>query len=200
MNFLTPLTKYPRVVLSATALSGVLLAGCAAPPIPTNYAPSSVKSANGSLSVSDFKYLPSEPSSERNVPADVIRNTAIGTIKIDKDVNKYVRDAVFSELRFVGIKTNDKNHVLTGEIQEFLIDDLGYSVDWTLRIKYILTDASSKAVVYDSVKETKRKTAKFANTFGAMNETVKLNVEELLNDSRFLGAIGSDKAPTTAAR
>ncbi|XQM36066.1 Lipoprotein [Cupriavidus sp. H19C3] len=157
-------------------------------------------SANGSLSVSDFKYLPAEPSAQGQVPVNVIKNTAIGTIKIDKDVSKYVRDAVFAELRFVGIQTNDKRHVLSGEIQEFLIDDLGYSVDWTLTIKYVLTDASSKTVVFDAVKETKRKTAKFVNVFGAMNETVKLNVEELLKDSRFQAAIESDKKLASGAR
>lgn len=157
-------------------------------------------SANGSLSVSDFKYLPAEPSAQGQVPGNVIKNTAIGTIKIDKDVSKYVRDAVFAELRFVGIQTNDKRHVLSGEIQEFLIDDLGYSVDWTLTIKYVLTDASSKTVVFDAVKETKRKTAKFVNVFGAMNETVKLNVEELLKDSRFQAAIESDKKLASGAR
>jgi len=146
-------------------------------------------SADGALSLADFKYLPSEPSAQNKVPADVIRNTAMGTARIDRPVDKYIRDAVFSELRLVGIKTNDNSRVLSGDIQEFLIDDLGYSVDWTLRIRYVLTDATSKGVVFDSIKETKRNTAKFANAFGAMNETVKLNVEELLKDSRFRALI-----------
>jgi len=192
--------KGRRVILSVVALSGALLAGCAAPPIPTNYAPSSVMSANGALSIADFKYLPAESTAERKVASNVIRNTAIGTIEIDRDVNKYIRDAVFAELRFVGIKTNDNSQVLSGEIQEFLIDDLGYSVDWTLRIKYVITDAATKAVTYDAVKETKRKTAKFVNTFGAMNETVKLNVEDLLNDARFQAAIATKGAQVSAAR
>jgi len=157
-------------------------------------------SANGALSIADFKYLPAESTAERKVASNVIRNTAIGTIEIDRDVNKYIRDAVFAELRFVGIKTNDNSQVLSGEIQEFLIDDLGYSVDWTLRIKYVITDAATKAVTYDAVKETKRKTAKFVNTFGAMNETVKLNVEDLLNDARFQAAIATKGAQVSAAR
>ena len=68
----------------------------------------------------------------------------MGEIKIDRDVKVLIRDAVFSELRFVGIKTNDPSKVLSGEIEEFLIDDLGYSIDWTLRIKYLVTDTTSQ--------------------------------------------------------
>jgi uncharacterized lipoprotein len=171
------------------ALVGALmLSACAAPPIATNYAPSSVMSAAGALSVSDFKYLASEQAKDP-IPANVIHNTAIGTVKIDKDVKKYVRDAVFSELRFVGIKVNNPQRVLKGDIEEFLIDDLGYSVDWSLRIRYTVSDGATGKVLYDSVKSTKRRTAKFANAFGALNETVKLCVEELLKDPQFLDVI-----------
>lgn len=173
----------------ASALLASTLVGCASAPIPINYAPSSVKSANGSLSVSDFRYLPSEPSTTKPIPPNLIRNTAMGEVLIDRDVKTLVRDAVFSELRFVGIKTNDPKKVLSGEIEEFLIDDLGYSVDWTLRIKYVVADASTQQVLFESVKNTQRKTAKFANAFGALNETIKLNVESLLDDPAFTAAI-----------
>src|SRR5882672_3283108 len=152
----------------------LILSGCATAPLPVNYAPSSVKSATGSLSVADFRYLPSEPTAAKPIPPDVIKNTALGQFKIDRDVRVFVRDAVFSELRFVGLKTNDSGKVLSGEIEEFLVDDLGFNVDWTLRIKYSLVDASSQAVTYQSEKITQRKTAKFVNAFGALNETIKL--------------------------
>jgi hypothetical protein len=167
----------------------MILSGCVSAPIPLNYAPSSVKSATGALSVGDFRYLPAEPGAVKLQAPNQIRNTAAGSIKIDKDVKVFVRDAVFAELRFVGIKTNDPVRVLTGDIEEFLVDDLGFSVDWTLRIKYTLTDAASKAITYQAVKTTQRKTAKFANPFGALNETVKLDVEQLLDDADFIRAI-----------
>jgi uncharacterized lipoprotein len=174
---------------SAAVLLILALSGCATAPIPVNYAPSSVKSSAGSLFVSDFSYFPSSSISQNKVASNQIRNTAMGEIKIDRDVSKFIRDAVFSELRFVGIKTNDPSKVLSGEIEEFLIDDLGYSVDWTLRIKYILTDATSKKIVFSSTKNTQRNTAKFANAFGALNETVKINVEQLIDDADFVNAI-----------
>jgi uncharacterized lipoprotein len=179
-----------KSVLALAALGLIVtLSGCVSAPIPLNYSPSSVKTAAGSLSVGDFRYLPSETGAAKIQPPDQIRNTAIGSIKIDKPVKVFVRDAVFAELRFVGIKTNDPAKVLTGEIEEFLVDDLGFNVDWTLRIHYVLSDAVSKSVLYQGVKTTQRKTAKFANPFGAINETVKLDVELLLDDADFIKAI-----------
>lgn len=89
----------------------------------------------------------------------------------------------------MGIKTNDSSKILSGEIQEFLFDDLGYSVDWTLRMKYLLVDGASKRVLYQAVKDTQRKTNKFANPFGALNETIKLNVEQLIDDPEFIQKI-----------
>jgi hypothetical protein len=179
-----------RRLPAITAALGILaLSGCADTPAPVNYAPSSVKTATGSLSVANFKYLPAEPSTPKPIAANQIRNTAMGSIKIDRDVNVFVRDAVFAELRFVGVKTNDDKKVLTGDVEEFLVDDLGFSVDWTLRIHYTLTSAASQEVIYQSEKIETRKTAKFANPFGALNETIKLNVEELLDDPDFVKAI-----------
>lgn len=141
------------------------------------------------MSVADFSYVPATPSGKKPVAPNQIRNTAMGDIKIDRDVSKFVRDAVFSEFRFVGIKINDPNRILTGEIEEFLIDDLGYSIDWTLQIKYVLTDPRSQKPIYIGSKTTKRNTAKFVNVFGALNETVKINVEQLLDDTEFSNSI-----------
>lgn len=177
-----------KFCLSIALLGALALTGCANAPIPVNYAPSSVKSASGSLSVSNFTYQPANPNAAKPVASNQIRNTAMGEIKIDRDISQFVRDAVFAELRFVGVKTNDTSKELTGDIEEFLIDDLGYSVDWTLRIKYTLTDSASKKVLFSSVKNTQRKTAKFANAFGALNETIKINVEQLIEDPEFTKA------------
>lgn len=183
--------------LFSLALLALLASGCAHP-APVNYAPSSVMTASGTLSVGNFTYLPAAshaPAAEpggmaQGVAPNQIRNTAMGNIYIDRDVSLFVRNAVFAELRFVGVRTDNPDRVLRGDIQEFFIDDLGYSVDWTLRIRYqLLTKGSAKRPSYDSVKEIKRTTGKFMNPFGALNEAIKLNVEELLKDQAFLDAI-----------
>jgi hypothetical protein len=176
-------TTYAAILLS------LLVTGCSTAPIPVNYAPSSTKSATGSLSVSDFTYLPSSSDTQNKVATNQVRNTAIGEIKFDRDINKFIQDATFSELRLIGVNVNNPAKVLNGEIEEFLIDDLGQSVDWTLRIKYNLTDAATKKTIYSSTKTIQRNTAKFSNFFGALNETVKLSVEKLIDDQEFLKAI-----------
>ncbi len=180
-----------RACLAIAVVTSLMLTGCASAPIPVNYAPSSIKSATGALSVAGFEYLPAEPTAPKPLPANQIRNTALGggQINLDREVKVLMRDAVFAELRGVGVKTNDHSKQLSGEIEEFLVDDLGFSIDWTLRIKYTLTDHASKTVIFQSVKNTQRKTAKFANLFGGLNEIIKANVDQLLDDAMFLKAI-----------
>jgi uncharacterized lipoprotein len=171
--------------MGPTLVAVALLAGCAAPAA-VNYAPSSVLSAKGAVSVSSFRYLPAE---KKAVQPNQIRNTAMGDVKIDRDVKDFVRDAVFAELRFVGVTLNDPRRTLTGEIVDFLIDDLGYSIDWLLKIRYVVAGPSGGAALYEAEKTSQKKTAKFVNPFGALNETIKLNVEELLKDPAFIKAI-----------
>jgi uncharacterized lipoprotein len=163
--------------------SALFLPGCVTT-IPMNYAPSSTMSAEGAVSVGSFDYL---PAIKGRVEPNQIRNTAIGDAKFDKNVDSIFRDAVFKELRFVGVDVSDNELQLGGEIQEFLIDDLGYSIDWTVRVKYVVSDASG--VRYEAVKEVERTTNKFVNVFGSLNETIKLSVEELLKDPAFVDAI-----------
>ncbi|WP_148264748.1 hypothetical protein [Collimonas fungivorans] len=179
-----------RAVPVFTFLSTLLLSGCVAySPLPVNYAPSSIKSATGSLSIADFGYLPASASSTKRMFPNQIRNTAVGEFRIDRDVSVFVRDAVFAEFRTMGLKTNDTSKVLSGDIEEFLISDFGFSVDWTLRVKYTLTDSASKKILYQAVKNTQRNTAKFANSFGALNEIIKINSEQLVEDADFIQAI-----------
>ena len=166
-------------------LAACLLAGCASKPLPLNYAPGSVLSAEGRAQVDAFEYL---PATKGEVKPNQIRNTAIGSILFEKQIDGIVRDAVFAELRFVGVKVGPEGNVLSGQIEEFLIDDLGFSVDWTLRICYLVRDAEGN-VLYDQVKDTQRNTNKFANVFAALNETIKLNIEELIKDRGFVQSI-----------
>jgi hypothetical protein len=167
------------------ALALLALAGCSTKPIPLNYAPSSVLSAHGTVNVTTFEYLPAKGG---EVKPNQVRNTAMGDVLFERNVDVILRDAVFSELRLVGVTMDGQADALSGQIQEFLIDDLGYSVDWTLRIRYVVKDKEGK-VVYDQVKETKRNTSKFVNVFASLNETIKHNAELIIQDQAFIGAI-----------
>ncbi len=167
------------------ALTAIAISGCGTNKLPLNYAPTSVLTASGETKVDPFEYAPARGG---KIKSNQIRNTAMGNVYFEQDIGVLFKDAVFKELRFVGVKVGVGTATLSGEIEEFLIDDLGYSVDWTLRVNYQVKDASG-TVVYQAVKNIERNTNKFANIFGALNETIKLSIEELIKDPKFLKTI-----------
>jgi hypothetical protein len=171
--------------IAALAVLGAMLSGCVADTIPIEYTPSSTLSASGAVKVGDFTYL---PAIQGKMKPNQIHNTALGTILLDKNVDVFFHNAVFTELRFVGVKVGTGDRTLSGEIREFLIDDLGYSVDWTIDVDYKVTDASG-AVVYRAEKSAKNRTSKFANALGALSQQIKLNIEALIQDPAFIKAI-----------
>lgn len=164
-------------------LSLLWLAGCVAI-LPLNYSPSSALSASGSVSVREFQYA---PAMNGRVKPHQIRNTALDDLFFDQEIGAFFRDAVLKELDSVGVKTDSKSRTLTGEVREFLIDDLGYNVDWTLRVLYRVT--APEKTLYESEKITQRRTAKGGDPFKPMYETMRWNIEEIIKDAAFLKAI-----------
>ena len=177
-----------RKLLEIAVLSIPLFAAACAPaPLPISYSPSSAMSATGNVTVGTFRY---EPAVKGQVAANQFRNTAMAGVKVDHNIDEFFRDAVFKELRFVGVKVDaGSKRVLSGDIHDYLIDDLGFSVDWTVDVTYSVTDGADGKPIYTAEKVTKSHTAKFANAFATMNEQIKLNVEQLLKDPAFLDAI-----------
>ena len=176
--------KVFRLFVPAAVLA---LAGCSSAPIVLNYAPSSTMSVKGGETVGGFDYL---PAANGKVKTNQIRNTAIGNFYLDKNVGDYFKQAFFTESRFVGINVSSGPNV-HGKINEFLIDDLGYSVDWTLAVSYVVDGAAGGEPCYTQTKSTKRHTAKFANAFGTLNEVMKQNIEEVFKDPAFVKCIGA---------
>jgi uncharacterized lipoprotein len=166
-------------------LALLVLQGCSTAPMVLNYAPSSTMSVKGSEEVGGFEYLPGEGG---KVKPNQIRNTAIGNFYLDKNVGEYFKQAFFTESRFVGIDVSSGPKV-HGKIKEFLIDDLGYSVDWTLDVSYVVDNSSGGEPCYSQEKSIKRHTAKFANAFGTLNEVMKQNIESVFNDPAFVKCI-----------
>lgn len=160
-----------------------LMAGCM-PILTLNYSPSSMLAAQGQVNVGDFTY---SAANDGHIKPNQIKNTAIGGIYFDKDISVIIKEAVFKEFRFVGLKTGG-NKVLTGDVQEFLIDDLGFDVDLTLKISYQLIDDKTN-VIYSDTKIINKNTPKFINQFQWFNESIKLNIEALLSDQKFIKQI-----------
>lgn len=81
--------------LSAIGVA-VILTGCSSAPITLNYAPSSTMSVEGEVKVGDFKYLPGE--NNKNIKPNQIRNTAMGSILLEKNVDEYFETALLLNL------------------------------------------------------------------------------------------------------
>lgn len=71
-----------------------LVSGCSTAPLTINYAPSSTKTVEGNMKVGDFRYIPGEG---EKVKHNQIRNTALGSIFFEKNIDEYIETAVFTE-------------------------------------------------------------------------------------------------------
>ena len=165
------------------ALCLLVLAGCASI-LPLSYSPTSKLSASGSVAIGEFKYL---PALNGRVERNQIQNTAWDDLFFDWEIGAFFRDALFKELNRVGVKTESGTRTLIGEVREFLIDDLGADVDWTIGVVYRVTTVEK--TVYESEKITRRRTPKRGDPSITMNESVRLNIEEVIRDPVFLKAI-----------
>lgn len=168
-------------------LLSAILTGCATPPHTLNYSPSSTMSVEGKLNVGDFKYVPGDENPK--VKPNQIRNTALGNIYFEKNIDVYFETAVLTEARFVGIDVGKSTNVVSGEIIEFLIDDLGYSIDWTLTVAYKVSNENGSDVCYEATQTLEKNSAKFGNVFGTLNEVMKLNIEKVFQDEAFVACI-----------
>ena len=166
------------------ALCLLVFGGCASI-LPLSYSPTSKLSASGSVAIGEFKYL---PALNGRVERNQIQNTAWDDLFFDQEIGAFFRDAVFKELNRVSVKTESGTRTLSGEVREFLIDDLGAEVDWTIGVVYRVTTVEK--TVYDSEKITRRRTPKRGDPSITMNESVRLNIEEVISDPVFLKAIG----------
>ncbi len=170
----------------AIAIYLVFLAGCSVKSIVLNYSPSSTLSVKGALDVGKFDYL---PSLDKDVEPNQIKNTAMGNIFFEKNIHEYFEAALFTEARFVGIEINNPNSIVSGKIIEFLIDDLGHSIDWTLEISYLVKRKDQNSDCFNKTKKIEKKTEKFVNVFGTLREVIKLNIEEAFKDPNFVECI-----------
>lgn len=176
----------PSVLIFAWAMILFLVNGCAR--IPLIYPSGSINKISGSLSIYNFKYVPAETG---KVKPYQIRNTAVGNLKFDKNIDIFFRDAVIAELSSAGTKTGDNDLSLSGEIKEFFIDELSASADWTLIVNYSIRNLQTGRILYESTKATKRNASKLINISSAVNEMIKLNIEELIKDENFIKAINN---------
>lgn len=166
-----------------------LLGGCT--PMAVRYTPSSTLYSEGSVAVGNLDYKPAE---NGKIGTNQIRNTSLLKVRLDRDVSDLIRSAIIKEFRYVGIVPDSGYNELTGRINDFFIDDRGFSVDWMLDIDYLVRSKKNDALCYKSNKVIQRRTGKYGDPFAALNDTIRLNVEEILKDKRFKRCISEPSA------
>jgi hypothetical protein len=176
--------KFVKVVVLVLALSG-----CSST-IPASYeAQAFVDIGEGDVAMGDFSYLPALSGS---VKQNQLQNTAVGSIFIGEGVAEFVKRAAALEMERGGLNVGDRGEYnIIGEISEFLLNDLGYSVDWTYSVRYVFTETQSNLTVFDKTYRAPLvTTAKFGlhgDYTALINSTIIGPIESLMRDIRDAG-------------
>jgi hypothetical protein len=78
---------------------------------------------------------------------------------------------------------------LSGSIEKFTVDDTRSPAYWTLKMRYVVTDAASQKVVFSTTKTVRQKSPKFTSNTIAIEDTVKLSVDALISDPGFVKSV-----------
>lgn len=158
----------------------VTLSGCGGVTLTLPYQPVTTAEVKGNVEVETFKYYPKDGFAQNQV-----RNTALGKLYLTENVDDFITNAVRRELRqaTLSLKQGAKCK-LQGEINDFALDDLGYSVTYISNIHYTLSDNSGTAL-YDNIVDVNFKTSKFLvaqAVFANVNKAISDNVDKFIND------------------
>jgi len=171
--------------LALFLFSVVLLAGCAPIMVSLPYQPVTTEEIKGGVQVAQFSYFPKE-----GVQKNQIENTAAQTMLLTENVADFYTSAVSRELRQAGVSLKGQC-VVTGEINRFLVDDLGFSCTYLTDVRYILQDKDKK-VLFDSNYKVEFTTSKFVVAqviYANLNKVVSDNIVQLLKDKNFSNAV-----------
>ena len=172
----------PKIVFSA-ALTALLVTGCAGT-IPVNsYTPQNFVRIDGEAKVGEFSY---QPALEGKVADNQVQNTAIGKIFLPSKISDLVQRATALELEKTGIALGSGNIEVSGSVVEFKADDLGYSVDWTYSVRYMITDKTSGNTIVNKIFTAEPiKTGKFglASDFSSsINDAILSGYNKFISD------------------
>ncbi|MEX2631217.1 MAG: hypothetical protein WD341_14870 [Tistlia sp.] len=170
----------------------LILGACAQPRISLTYVPQNTQELEGALTVDDFGYFPPE-----GVAQDEIEEAALGSLHLTEPVGRFVAVAVAQELRVAGVKLRGDCR-LTGEVNRFRLNSLGFSSDYMTDIRYILYGSDGTALL-DSTYGTKFNASKFVPAeviIANLNKLVSDNIGQLLRDPGFRQGL-EDECPVT---
>lgn len=163
------------LLLMCTVGSSVACGGT----IAVSYSPGITKRGAGPIRVDPFQYEPHRTAANKFAP-NQIQNTAVGNIYMTQNVSEFIRDAVKMELHFMGYEyANSSYRAIRGNVLEFLADDLGFSVDWSLRAQFEVVTAQGK--VFSGTCHSTTKTEKDPGFVqGATTEIVRKCIDQFV--------------------
>jgi hypothetical protein len=158
------------------------LISCSA--IPMDYFPSSAMSASGELNIGNFQYLPA-------VRGEVLRNQIHSTqqlrdAEIVPDVADYFRDAVTTELKFIGLRVRPGAPTLRGSIVE--LEWAGVSMTGLLVTNYKVMSSEGE-VLFDKEISTELPLNMNYNLSEFVAQLIKDNLEQLVSSPKFLQTV-----------
>jgi hypothetical protein len=166
----------------------LMLSACSWSWFGLNSPPRAATHSTGWLSVAparDFAYMPARNGQSPNR----IENTAMTGIVLKTDINETVRNSIASSLQVAGFHLTEGRKVLSGSIEKFTVDDERSPAFWTLKMRYVVTDATTQKVVFSTIKTVRQKSPKFTSNIIAVEDTVKLSVDALISDPGFVKSV-----------
>lgn len=145
--------------------------------------------ASGALGVAPAHEFVYQPARSGRVSANRIENTAMTVIVLKSDIAQTVRDDVERSLHADGLRIDDDRRMLSARIESFHVDDQRSPASWTLKMHYVLTDTAARKVLFSATKTVTHKAPKFTSTTIAIDDTVRLSVDALLEDRGFVKAL-----------
>nr|WP_222858887.1 hypothetical protein [Paraburkholderia phenoliruptrix] len=193
----------PEAAHTAASRKNTVLKGCSVIALPlllsacswswfglnSSSSPRAAAAPAGSLSVAPAREFAYMPALDGRVSPNRIENTAMTGVVLKSEVRDAVRESVANHLKVAGFHLDDKRKVLSGRIEKFSVDDVRSPALWTLQMRYVVTDASTHQVVFSTTKTVKRKSPKFTSNTIAIEDTVKLSVDALVQDAGFIKAV-----------
>lgn len=166
-------------------IAALFLTGCAGT-IPVTYTPQNYVRYAGASDIGKFEYA---AATNGKVAPNQIENTAVGGIFFGVNVADLVQRATALELEKTGFAVGDKHPLqLSGDVLEFMADDLGYSVDWSYSIRYKIVRKSDSIVLLDKIyKADQKKTGKFglaADFSPSVNEMILSGYDKFIKDDQ----------------
>lgn len=164
-----------RMLLLATAVMPIAMAGCSGT-IPSHYTPSNYVKVSGRAGIGDFTY---RAELEGKAAPNQLENTAAGTVYISENVVDLVRRATALELDRSGVDRDPgAGIVVGGDVLEFKLDDLGYSVDWYYTIRYRIHEEGNPVPLFQREYTVPKKTTGKFGQPSAYTDSVNAMVRE----------------------